>query len=417
MELNEVGQRIFRVHRILISTMLVLGIGTALAAHHLLDARTYSATARITLGGATPQSTAEAAALAGTVQGIVTSPDRVTSALANAGLSRDPVRFAAKSINTQPFSASGVLQLTVVDTDPAGAAAVANTLASDAVTTLNTQSQRATSELRAQLQSEVTAVTAQLKALDAEVAASTLTGPQQTALLAQRSDLSQRLTALIAKQSDVQVQAAQLPQATIVDAAAVPDRPDPSRLPLDLVLGVIGGTVAGLGGAALRETVAPTAVGRRGIERSLGAPVLGTIRGSQVVDASKLLALRERVRSAARGARVSTVLLWSPRGPAEVTPLVSGLQPTPQEESGRRRARFEVAALNTAIPVEPRQGVLVVLRRFAPVSDLETAQDLCRDLGLPLLGALILEGRRGRPARSHAPATERHLATSALASS
>jgi capsular polysaccharide biosynthesis protein len=418
MEVHEVGQRIFRVHRLLISAMLVFGLAAATGVHVLLESRTYSASARLNLGGAPPQSTAEAAALAGTVQGIVTSPDLVGAALAAARLNRDSVRFAAKDINTQPFSSSGILQLTVTDTDPIGAAVVANQLAADAVATLNHQSQTAMSLLRGQLQADIDQLTAQLKTLDAQLAAANVPQARQTTLLAQRSDASQRLATLVGKQADIQLQAAQQVQAVVVDAATPPDRPDPSRFSLDLILGVVGGAVAGLGGAALRETVRPTAVGRHPIERALGAPVLGTV-SRWTVDGPELVALSDHVRRAAREARVSTVLLWSPHGDAGLGVLAQGLQTTHRsvrdaEGAPQRRGSFKVAVLDPTVPPKPRQGVLAVVEDITTLGTLETVADICRDSGRSLIGAVLQDGRRGRRPRRTAPATAARRSMSAM---
>lgn len=422
MELRDAAQRIFRVHRWLICAMVVLGLVAATAAHVTLESRTYSASARLSLGGAPPQSTAEAAALAGTVQGIVTSPDRISAALAAAPLNRDPVRFAAKAVDTQPFSASGILQLTVTDTNPAGAAAVANSLAADAVATLNQQGRTAMSALQAQLQTEIDQLTAQMKTLDSRLASANLPQAQQTTLLAQRSDTSQRLATLVGKQADIQLQAAQQPQAAVVDAATAPDHPDPSRLPFDLILGLVAGLVAGLGGAALHETLKPTAVGRSAIERALATSVLGTVSRDLVFDGSELLVLSNRVRRAARDAGVSDVLLWSPGSASGLDLLARGLRITRRPDSAARNGlqrpgSFTVAVLDPTLSPEPRQGVLVVVGRITSLSDLEAVADLCLNDGWPLVGAILRDSRRGRLTRHVAPARARQRTTSPVVSS
>ena len=422
MELHEATRRIFRVHRFLICAMVVLGLGTATAVHMVLESRIYSASVRLSLGGLPPQSTAEAAALAGTVQGIVTSPDRVSAALAAAKLNRDPVLFAAKAVDTQPLSSSGILQLTVTDKDPTGAAVVANRLAVDAVTTLNQQGQTAMAAVSGRLQAAIDQLTSQLNTLDTRLAAPDLPQARQAALLAQRSDASQRLATLVGKRADIQLQAAQQAQATVVDAATTPDRPDPSRLPLDLMLGLVAGVVAGLGGAALRETIRPTAVGRRAIERALGAPVLGTVSREPAVDDPELLVLSERVRRAAGQARVSSVLLWSARGDPGLGLLAHGIQTTSRSarvarSAPRRTVSFEVAVLDPTLPPEPRQGLLAVVRSVTSLGNLETVADLSHDNGWPLLGVVLREGRRRRRRHRRSATSAAQRATSTLVSS
>ncbi len=419
MELHEAAHRIFRVHRWLICAMVVLGLCGATAAHRALESSTYSASARLSLGGAPPQSTAEAAALAGTVQGIITSPDRVAAALGAAHLNRDPVRFAAKQIDTQPFSASGILQLTVTDTDATGAAAVANSLAADAVTTLNEDAAAAMSTLQTQLQSEVDQLTTRMSQLDGQLASPSLLPAQQATLLAQRSDAAQQLAALVGKQADIQLQVAQQPRAAIVDGAMAPSRPDPSRLPLDLILGLLGGLVAGLGGAALLETLTPTAVGRPAVERALAAPVLGAVSRDLAVGAPELVLVSDRVRRAAREAEVSTVLLWSGDQTFGLDHLAHDLQTAPRvgTTASQRRRNVAFAVLDPSLPPGPRQGVLAVVGRTTSLSTLESVVELCRDNRWPLVGAILRDsGPRRRRTRHLAPAPAAQRTKSALVS-
>lgn len=403
MELRDAAQRIFRVHRWLLCTAVVLGLLAGAAAHVKLESRTYTSSARLSLGGTTPQSTAEAAALAGTIQGIVTGPDRIRGALDAAHITRDAVVFAAKDVNTQPFSASGIMQLQVTDASPIAAATVANYLASDAVATLNTQRQTAIVALEDQLRTESDRLTAALTTLNGQLAASGLSVDRQTALLAARTDASQRLTAISTKQADVELQGAQQIPASVVDAAIPPDRPDPSRLTIDLILGLVAGLVGGLGGAAVWETLRPTAVGRRGMESALGAPVLAAIGTGTADRASQLAALSERARHVARRRGVSTVLLWSRRPDVDLASLRDELQttvgPRSRGAAAARAGAFEFAVLDPTLAPEPRQGVLAVVPRVTSVSKLETVKDLCRDYDWPLLGVVIADRSHGRRSR------------------
>ncbi len=400
MELRDAAQRIFRVHRLLLCSAVVLGLLAAAAVHVKLEVRTYTSSARLSLGGTTPQSTAEAAALAGTIQGIVTSPDRIRAALDAAHINRDAVVFATKDVNTQPFSASGIMQLLVTDQSPAAAAAVANYLASSAVSVLNTQRQTGIVALEDQLRTQSDRLTATIASLTAQLGGSGLNTDQRSALLAARTDASQRLTAIATKQADVQLQAAQQAQASVVDAAVPPDRPDPSKLTLDVILGLVGGLVAGLGGAAVWETLRPTAVGRRGLEAALGAPVLGSLSGRRADRFSQMDAVTERVRHVARRSGVSTVLLWTPSPRIDLAALCEQMRATLAARSdGAARARagaFEFAVLDEAHPPEPRQGVVVVAAPVTPVSRLDAVKDLCRDYDWPLLGGVIAKRSRRR---------------------
>lgn len=395
MEIRDAAQRIFRVHRWLLCITVAVGLLAGAAVHVKLESRTYTASARLNLGGSTPQSTAEAAALAGTVQGVVTSPDRIASALAAAHIKRDPVIFANKDVNTQPVSASGILELQVTDTSPGAAASVANFLASGAVSTLNAERQTGLDTVETQLRTESTQLSATIAGANAQLAAGGLSTDRQAALVAERSDASQRLSTIVTKQVDVALQAAQQPSATVVDAAVPPDRPDPSRLVLDIILGLVAGLVAGLGGAAILETLRPTAVGRRGVEAALGAPVVGTLRARAGAAARPTEAAVARICHVARRAEVSTVLLWSPRADLDLASLADAMQSALRghHRAGVRPGSFEFAALDPDAAPERRQAVLAVLPSVTRVSKLDAVKELCRDDEWPLLGAVLMEAR------------------------
>ncbi len=404
MEVRDAAQRVVRVHRWLLLITVTLGLLAGAAVHYTVEARTYTASARLDLGGATPQSTAEAAALAGTVQGVVTSPDRVAGALAAAHVTRDPVIFATKDVNTQPVSASGILALQVTDTNAVAAAAIANYLADGAVTTLNAEKQAGLDAEEAQLRAQGAQLSATIAADDAQLAAGGLSVAQQDAVVAARSDASQRLAAIGTTEANVVLQAASTPRATVVDAAVPPDRQDPSRLVLDVILGLVAGLVAGLGGAALLETVRPTAVGRRGVETALGAPVVGTIAGGAGDGGlAQLNIVSERLCRVARRAEVSTVLLWSPDPGLDLARLAqamdAALRARPASAPRPRAGAFEFAVLHPEIAPEPRQGIVAVVPPVTRVSRLEAVRDLCRDGEWPLLGAVLVTAPRSLVSR------------------
>lgn len=208
MEIREAAQRIFRVRGLVVLAFLVAGLASGYAVHRGFEATTYTSSARLVMNGSVPQTADWASALAGTVEGIVTSPDRITSALNDASATRDVVKFT-KGVSTQPLSNSGVLELSVTDTDPSVATSVANTLAAGAVATLNAEQQRPTQLYLEQLQGQINPLASTINGIDSRLSGGGLTATEVSALLVQRSDLSQQLTALITKQADVEQQLAE----------------------------------------------------------------------------------------------------------------------------------------------------------------------------------------------------------------
>jgi capsular polysaccharide biosynthesis protein len=384
-DVTEAAVRLVRVRGIIVVGLLAVGLAAGYAVHRL-EAQTYTATARLVVNRTVPQDASEAQAMAGTVEGIVTSPDRVTAALRSARISRDLLKFT-KNINAQPLGDSGIVALSVTDTSAAAAARVADTLAADAITTIN-QPDQAADQLAAQLQSQIDGLTAQTKALDSEIK-STDDPVQKAALSAQRSDITQQLATLSSKLVDLHQQQTQSPQAGLVDAAATPVRADPSRLPLDLIIGGLAGLIAGIALAAVVELARPTVVGESALERALGAPVLGTFSFGRPASDDEILALSARVRHAARRARVHTVLLWSPARSIDLRELQSQLQAAQSRATARLPAAVAVRLFGLAGAEPSDAALLVVTPAVLPLRDAERAQDLSTAHGLPLLGAAV----------------------------
>jgi capsular polysaccharide biosynthesis protein len=394
MEIREAAQRIFRVRGLVILACLVAGLAAGYGIHRSLEKSTYTASARLVMSGTVPQDAGWAAALAGTVEGIATSPDRISGALADAGVTRDLVTFT-KGVDTQALSDSSILELSVTDTSAAVAAAVANTLATGAVTTLNDEQQAPSNLLLSQLDAQMSTLTSAIDGIDTRLAA---TSPPSasgvTALLAQRGDLAQQLTALITKRADVEQQMAQSVSASVISSAAMPVLPDPSRLPLDLVLGALAGLIVGVALAVLLETLRPTLVGRDAIGQALGAPVLGVMPVTAGASAD-VLALSARLRHAAERAWVATAVLWN--GDEDLSDVAQRLQ------SAKPAVRLSLTVLaaasgETALgeAAGTRSGMVVVVPPRVPLHRIEEAEAVSAGEGLVMLGAILRPRTRRR---------------------
>ena len=386
MEIREAVQRLFRVRGLVILALFVTGLAAGYVVHKAFESTTYTASARLVMGGSVPQDADWAAALAGTVQGIVTSPDRISAALADAGVTRDIVKFT-KEIDTESLSDSSVLELSVTDTSARVATTVANTLANGAVATLNAQQQQPSELLLAQLQAQIDPLASEIDSIDRQVAAAASNPSLLSALAAQRSDVSTQMTALITKRADIEQQMVESVGASVIAPAVKPALPDPSRLPLDLILGSLAGLIIGVGLAALLETLRPTLVGREAIERALGAPVLGVMPdGASTV--GEVLALSTRLRRAAEGAKATTAVLWS--GGEDLRDVARRLQtakPVVVQTAGR--PSFKVRSVVTGEAVTPRCGLVVVVPPVVALHTIERAAEFSSTDGLSILGAII----------------------------
>ncbi len=410
MEISEVAKRIFRARGLVIVAFLLTGLAAGFGVHKGLETKTYTASARLVLSGSVPQNSDWAAALAGTVQGIVTSPAQLSKALAEAGATRDIVKFT-KEVDTQSLSSSSVLELSVTDPNAGVATAVANTLATFAVATLNAQAQQPSEALLSELQAQIDPLASEIAAIGSELSAARSSASEVTALLAQRTDLSQQMTALITKQADIEQQMVQSQGASVVAPATRPDVTDPSRLPLDLILGALASLILGIGLAVILETLRPTLVGRLAIERALGAPVFGVMTADSSAPGD-LSALSGRLHRAAERARVSTVVLWN--RDEDLSDVARRLQGTKPSVVRAGRPSLTVRAAVPGEPVNPRWALVVVVPPMVPLRTIEEADELRTDEGLTVLGGIIrprnrrtLWGwRRSRVARTETPQVE-----------
>ena len=410
MEISEVAKRIFRARGLVILAFLLTGLAAGFGVHKGLETKTYTASARLVLSGSVPQNSDWAAALAGTVQGIVTSPAQLSKALAEAGATRDIVKFT-KEVDTQSLSSSSVLALSVTDPNAGVATAVANTLATYAIATLNAQAQQPSEALLTELQAQIDPLASEIAAIGSELSAARSSASEVTALLAQRTDLSQQMTALITKQADIEQQMVQSQGASVVAPATRPDVADPSRLPLDLILGALASLILGIGLAVILETLRPTLVGRLAIERALGAPVFGVMTADSSAPGD-LSALSGRLHRAAERARVSTVVLWN--RDEDLSDVARRLQGTKPSVVRAGRPSLTVRAAVPGEPVNPRWALVVVVPPMVPLRTIEEADELRTDEGLTVLGGIIrprnrptLWGRRrSRVARTETPQVE-----------
>ena len=378
MELNAAVRRILVRHVLLIVVAILLGVVAGFAVHSG-DSRTFTASARLSLGTDVPADAEEAIAIADTAAAIVTSPDRVQSALSQAGARRDMPEFAQRSVGVRPIGSSGVLDLSVTDMDPRVAATVANRLAADLIRTTLDATQGSVEQVETDLRTQIDGVETKIgrsshriARVDAAIALAA-GGPEATVLDAQRRSVVEKQQALLQQRFDIRSQLNDLLatdamrlRPRMVDPASVPLRADPSRRGADIALGALLGLLGGLGLAALIETLRPMVDGDS-VARELEVPLLGrlpTLPSDTEQDQAATEHLAARVSLAAWGADVRTIELLAAEPTADLRALVGGLETVlrrAEARGQRRRSRGE------SDPLAERQAIVV--RSFDPLGD------------------------------------------------
>jgi capsular polysaccharide biosynthesis protein len=399
MDLQELTRRVVFGHWVLIMVCVVVSAG-AVIAYHLFDTPMYSASTRLVLDAPAPTSGTEATAVADAAKAIATSPTHVIAALNAAGVTRDPVKVIP-NITLVPLGTSGVLQLTVKDPDAAAAAGIANALADDLIQTrlavspaahkaaLDAQIKTVTDQIAA-LNVEITSLKDQLKNLAVDPA-----NPQTTAVKAQIladritfddneiSTLTQQLIHLDSERSSLGSASDTTP--SVIDLAAVPVKADPSRLPIDLALALVIGSVLGVGLAAAQETFRPTLASGDAVAKALEVPILGWLP-----DETGTLPIR--LKMAATATDVRAVELIGIGDATDLSALARSLRGPLSQGQGEGKG-VAIFSIDDA-PARYRNGqappsgfVLVAPERISKTA-LAPVQELIEISGRPLLGII-----------------------------
>jgi capsular polysaccharide biosynthesis protein len=399
MDLQEIIRRILLGHWVVIGACVIVSAG-AIVTYHLFDTPMYTASTRLVLDAPAPTSGTEATAVADAAKAIVTSPTHIVAALNAAGVVRDPIKLTS-NINLAPLGTSGVLLLTVKDSNAVAAAGIANALADDLIQTRLAVSPAAQ---KAALDVQVKSVTDQISALNVEITSlknqlqnlpvdpsNPQTASVKAQILADRisaddnevATLTQQLIHLDSERSGLGSASDTTP--SVIDKATAPTKPDPSRLPIDLVLALIVGSVIGVAVAAGLETWRPTLAGDHSVAKALGVPILGWIP-----DASGTLATRLKLAAAAADVHALELV-----GLGEASDL-SGLARSLRGSVGQGQAEgkgLAVFAIDDA-PTRyrggqaPATGFVLIARGRISKGALASVADLVSLSGRPLLGII-----------------------------
>ena len=324
MELKEGTRRIFGQHWRLIVVFVAAGLLLALLVHSGAT-KSYTATTRLTLDTQDPKTQPESTAIADTADALATSPALVSKALADAHVrGRDAGKVAGDHVSTRSLGTSGVLELSVSDSNARVAAGVANALAARVIQTRLSVTRGTGDQIVMTLGQRIDRLNRQIAALDAKIsslnvrAAITANPVVANSLRNSRDDTSRARDALAEQRSALETERttvvsgdAQLPKPTIISSASPPAHPDSSGATAEIVLGLLLGAILGVGVAALLESIRPTVVGGEALATKFDTPLLGTL--TEAPDGSPALAdmvrIAERLRLAAGAEHVRTICI------------------------------------------------------------------------------------------------------------
>jgi capsular polysaccharide biosynthesis protein len=405
MDLQEVTRRVVLGHWVVIVACVVVCAG-AVTAYHLTDTEMYSASTRVVLDVPAPTSGTEALAVADMAKAIVTGPGHIVAALKVAEAMRDPVKEIS-NITVAPLGTSGIVQITVKDSNPVAAAAIANALANDLIDTrINSHaSQRAALDAKiktltdriAAIDQDIAGLNGQLRDLQVDRSNPAATQAQAQILADRIQALSSQRTALTDESLHLDSQRANLGSAylttpSVVDVATVPTKADPSRLPIDLALAVIIGLVLGVGAAGAMETFRPMLSSGDAVARTLSVPVLGWLP-----DPTGTLAAR--LKLAAGSGDVRALELIGIGDSPDLSAVARSLRGQLSQGEGEGKG-IAIFSMKDAPPryrnaQAPAHGFVLVTPDRIKKESLIQVQELMALSGRPLLGLIV-----HRPARA-----------------
>ncbi|MEA2551442.1 MAG: hypothetical protein QOE25_1211, partial [Actinomycetota bacterium] len=355
MELTEAFDRVVLRHKLLIAMCVFLAIGAVLGLTFTAP-KLYQANVRMVLDATDPTSETAAQGLADAAKGIATSPSSISQALHEVGISRDPV-VVARRISVAPLGSSGVLVLSVQDTDQAVVSRLAYAVANQVIERRKSISYISVNQVVTKLSGEIASTASQMDDLTkkydtitqqiaATDKASTIASleSKQSDLLSQRNDLASQKQAYQIQLTSVQSNALLGQTPSIVDKGTLTVKAVPSNVETNIALGVLLGLLVGIALAGLRETLSPTVGGRVSLSRQAGAPFLGSVPAPRYAGNPKKVAeVAAHVQLAAANAGVSRVELLHVDEQVDLHPLANDLRAV--LDSQHPRSKVDIAVV------------------------------------------------------------------------
>ena len=295
MRIDEAFRRVIGGYWWLISLVVIVAlVGARWYGNH--QPTQYEGVARVQMSGGLASTNVQADAATQWLQGVVTTPNMVRTAMAAAGLEGDPTSFAAHSIDVTRVGVSTVNDVSVTTGDRNRAIIAANSLVQQALKYANTSHQGDVARMDA-LGRQIDAVTNERDRLIKQLGVASPGAVLE--IQARIGALAPTLTDLLRQRSDLVLSAQQRSSIGLLDpAVALPDPVGP-KVPQIMALAGLAGLLLALGGVALLEAVHPRVRGRRWIAAELDAPLLGHLATLDLDSPDGVRSLRDFADAAA----------------------------------------------------------------------------------------------------------------------
>ena len=298
----------------------------------------YEATARVAITQSEAKSNAEADAVTARAKALATSRTVVEQAVATVKVPRDADTVATNTAVVR-LGTSPIVEISVRDSDPSIAAALANGISDGVVRYLDESARGDTPALIARLSQQVDALNAQYLKL-----VRTLALPDQvSALVQQRSTLQQQLLS-------VEASDASRTRPAVVDKALVPLAPLPIPRTQEAALAGLLGLVIGIGLVAAAAALRPMASGPAALTQALGASHLGELKLETHKSHAADEATVARIVARARRLDADTVMLVGARHKLDTEPLSTAIGSIVTERMWHQKQHARTGQLSAPEP-------------------------------------------------------------------
>lgn len=394
MTIDEAVHRVVRGHWLLITICLLLPVAAVFYLGSMQPVM-YEAVGRLQFGTALASSNVQADATSTRALGIVTSPGVIERALAEAGLSIDPVQFANDHIEVRRIGVSPVIEVAVSQESPERAAIIATSLTNQLLDFSNAGDRKGETDRVVSLDSTIVTLTQQREALIPQL--TTASPGEQLSLQARINAIQTTLVDDLRQRSELIVAAASRSATVLLDAVRTPTVPLSKGTQQTAALAALMGLIGGLGLAAGLETLRPMLRNPKAIAYAVGAPVIGHVASGDLESPSRSTTMNpiaDRMALLGRRYGSSRAMLLSVRSAdqARADEMAEALGVNGDVQTSHR---LQCAALNGHWR-EPGEHPAVVI--FSPArvraGELRPVQELLESVDWPVLGVVTYDRPR-----------------------
>lgn len=191
-----------------------------------------------------------------------------------------------KRVTSSAIEDTQLFDVSVSDTDPERAAAIANTIANEFTEYVGEQVIAQTELPRSSIDQQIGELDAQIAAIDERIAAlEASVDPNATAVQTQLADLRAQRTRVQESLADLQITSRQISvnlaaaqtQVTVADPATVPEAPYAPRTVLSTALGAFAGLILAIGAIVLNQYLDNSVKPTTDFQRLTGSPLLSAV--------------------------------------------------------------------------------------------------------------------------------------------